>query len=175
MRTSDLIARMMTQRRTLVWYGVAVLAAVCIAILVMRMQLDSDVLNMLPARFPSIQGLKIYDREFEQTRELTFALLCQPNDVEKLEEFAPTFAEKLRNQPWCERLLTGSPMETPDGIRDLQSIALPLLLNLQPAAFDEAMSLLQPQKIRERLRHLHQQIEAGSPRLEFELRLIRLD
>ncbi len=127
MRISDFIARMMTQRRGFVWCGVAVLATVCIAILVMRMQLDSDVLNMLPARFPSIQGLKIYDREFEQTRELTFALVCQPNEVEKLEEFAPAFAEKLQKQPWCERLLTGSPMETPDGIRDLQSIAVPLL------------------------------------------------
>jgi predicted RND superfamily exporter protein len=170
MRISDFIARMMTQRRGFVWCGVAVLATVCIAILVMRMQLDSDVLNMLPARFPSIQGLKIYDREFEQTRELTFALVCQPNDVEKLEEFAPAFAEKLQKQPWCERLLTGSPMETPDGIRDLQSIAVPLLLNLEPAAFDKTMSILQPQKIRDRLHRLHQQIEAGSPRPEFELR-----
>src|ERR1700720_3274247 len=170
MRISDFIARMMTQRRGFVWCGVAVLATVCLAILGVRMQLDSDVLNMLPARFPSIQGLKIYDREFEQTRELTFALLCHPNDVEKLEEFAPTFAEKLQKQLWCERLLTGSPMETPDGIRDLQSIAVPLLLNLEPRAFDETMSILQPQKIRERLYRLHQQIEAGSPRPEFELR-----
>src|SRR4029077_19585854 len=45
-----------------------------------------------------------------------------------------------------------------------------LLLNLGPAAFDETMSILQPQKIRERLHRLHQQIEAGSPRPEFELR-----
>src|ERR1700730_13019217 len=171
MRISDFIARMMTQGRGFVWCGVAVVASVSIAILVVRMQLDSDVLNMLPTRFSSIQGLKIYDREFEQTRELTFALLCHPNDVEKLEEFAPTFAEKLQKQPWCERLLTGSPMETPDGIRDLQSIAVPLLLNLEPAAFDETMSILHPQKIRERLHRLHQQIEAGSPRPEFELAL----
>src|SRR6202011_1431142 len=169
MRISDFIARMMTQGRGFVWCGVAVLASVSVAILVMRMQLDSDVLNMLPTRFSSIQGLKIYDREFEQTRELTFALLCHLNDVENLEEFAPTFAEKLQKQPWCERLLTGSPMETPDGIRDLQSIAVPLLLNLEPAAFDETMSILHPQKIRDRLHRLHQQIEAGSPRPEFEL------
>src|SRR5437899_9681197 len=31
------------------------------------------------------------------------------------------------------------------------------------------MSILQPQKIRERLHRLHQQIEAGSPRPQFEL------
>src|SRR5207245_3724888 len=60
-------------------------------------------------------------------------------------------------------------METSEGIRDLQSIAVPLLLNLEPAAFDETMSILQPAKMRERLRQLHQQIDAGSPRPEFEL------
>lgn len=169
MRTSDFIARVMTQRRTLVWFGVVALAVVCVAILITRIQLDSDVINMLPARFESIHGLKIYDRDFEQTRELTFALLCQHEDVDKLEEFAPTFSENLRKQPWCERVLAGSPMETPDGVRDLQSIAVPLLLNLEPATFDETLSILQPRKMRERLHRLHQEIEAGSPRPEFEL------
>src|SRR5256885_2177951 len=169
MRMSDLIARVMAQRRLLVWLGVIVLAAGCLAILITRIELDSDVINMLPKGFQSVEGLKIYDRDFEQTRELTFALRCQPEDVDKLEEFAPTFAEHLRKQPWCERVLAGSPMETPDGIRDLQSIAVPLLLNLEPATFEQTMSILQPEKIRERLHRLHQEIEAGSPRPEFEL------
>ncbi len=169
MRMSDLIARVMAQRRLLVWFGVAALAAACLAILVMRIELDSDVINMLPKGFESVQGLKIYDRDFEQTRELTFALRCQPQDVDKLEEFGPIFAETLRKQPWCDRVLGGSPMETPDGIRDLQGIAIPLLLNLEPAAFEQTISILQPDKIRERLHRLHQQIEAGSPRPEFEL------
>src|SRR5438094_8541092 len=56
-----------------------------------------------------------------------------------------------------------------DGIRDLQSIAVPLLLNLERAAFEQTMSILQPERIQERLHRLHQQIEAGSPRPEFEL------
>src|SRR6266513_1914187 len=166
---SDLIARVMAQRRVLVWFGVAALAASCLAILMTRIELDSDVINMLPKGFESVQGLKIYDRDFEQTRELTFALRCQPQDVDKLEEFATTFTENLRKQPWCERVLAGSPMEMPDGIRDLQSIAVPLLLNLEPAAFDQTMSILQPERIQERLHRLHQEIEAGSPRPEFEL------
>jgi len=169
MRVSDFIARIITQRRALVWCGAAALAVACITILVTSLRLDSDVLNILPGGFRSVQGLKTYDREFEQTRELTFALLCNPNDVGKLENFAPAFAEKLRQQPWCTRVLAGSPMATPDGIRDLQSIAAPLLMNLEPGAFNETMSMLQPQKIRDRLHRLHQQIEAGSPRAEFEL------
>ncbi|MFN2542247.1 MAG: MMPL family transporter [Chthoniobacterales bacterium] len=169
MRIGDFIARVMTRRRGLVWSGVIALVLVCLAILITRMQLDSDVLNMLPNKFPSIQGLRIYDREFEQARELTFALLCQPGDVDKLEEFAALFAERLRQQSWRERVLAGSPIETPEGIRDLQSIAVSLLLNLEPAAFDRTMSILQPQQIRDRLHRLREQIEAGSPRPQFEL------
>src|SRR5215813_12284571 len=169
MRISDFIARTITQRRALVWCGVAALTISCVAIVVTSLRLDSEIFNVLPSRFSSVQGLKIYDRDFEQTRELTFALVCHPSDVDKLEEFAPVFAERLRQQPWCARGLAGSPMTTPDGIRDLQSIAVPLLLNLEPSAFDEAMSLLQPDKIRDRLDRLRQQIEAGSPRPQFEL------
>ena len=69
MRVSDSIARALTKRRGLVWCGVAALAVGCLAILITRMELDSDAMNMLPARFQSVQGIKIYDREFEQTRE----------------------------------------------------------------------------------------------------------
>src|SRR5438552_6740660 len=62
-------------------------------------------------------------------------------------------------------------METPDGVRDLQRIALPLLLNLEPEDFDRALSLLQPQKIQERLAQLRGEMESGSPRPEIELTL----
>src|SRR5207248_6394423 len=41
-------------------------------------------------------------------------------------------------------------------------IAVPLLLNLEPRAFDEAISILQPDKIRDRLQRLRQEVEAGS-------------
>jgi len=169
MRASDFIARTITQHRALVWCGVAVLTIGCIAILVTSLRLNSEIFNVLPGKFSSVQGLKIYDRDFEQTRELTFALLCNPNDVDKLDDFAQVFAERLQQQSWCARVLAGSPMATPEGIRDLQSMAVPLLLNLEPRVFDETMSILQPERIRDRLHRLRQQIEAGSPRPEFEL------
>jgi uncharacterized protein len=169
MRPSELIARIVTERRRSVWFGVAVLAFVCVTVLVTRVSLDSDVLNMLPGNFSTVQGLKTYNRDFEQTRELTFALQCQPGDVDLLEEFSTKFADDLRKQPWSVRVLTGSPMETPDGITDLQRIAVPLLLNLEPAAFESTMTILEPARIRERLHRLREQIEAGSPRPQFEL------
>src|SRR3954462_110544 len=130
------IAQLVTRRRGLVWAAVAVICAASIGILILRMKLDTEVLNLLPGGFESVEGLKVYNRDFTQVRALTFALVCQPDDVDRLEEFAPVFTERLRAQPWCARVLAGAPIDTPDGVRDLQSIALPLLLNLEPAAFN---------------------------------------
>ena len=171
MRFSEKVAFLVTERRGLMWSVVVLIAISSVGILVAFLRLDTEVLNLLPRGFDSVEGLKIYNSEFAQTRELTFALLCQPEDVDKLEEFAPKFVENLRAQPWCVRVLAGSPMETPDGVRDLQRIALPLLLNLEPEDFDRALSLLQPQKIQERLAQLRREIESGSPRPEIELTL----
>jgi len=165
------ITQLVTRRRGVVWLAVALICAASIGVLITRMKLDTEVLNLLPGGFESVEGLKVYNRDFVQVRDLTFALVCQPNDVDKLEEFAPQFAQRLREQPWCRRVLAGVPIETPEGVRDLQSIAVPLLLNLEPVAFDEALALLQPAKIQERLHRLHEEIEAGSPRPQIELGL----
>ncbi|MEP6810083.1 MAG: MMPL family transporter, partial [Chthoniobacterales bacterium] len=165
------ISHLVTQRRGLLWLGVIVLAALSIGVLVTKMKLDTEVLNLLPRGFESVEGLKVYNRDFAQVRELTFALVSKPEDADKLEEFAPQFAEALRAQPWCARVLAGSPLETPEGVHDLQTIAVPLLLNLDEAAFSDTLVSLQPAKIQERLRRLHEEIEAGSPRPQFELTL----
>jgi predicted RND superfamily exporter protein len=171
MSYSKFIARLVTERRGVVWSAIGLLAAACVYVLATRMSLDSEVLNLLPGKFTSVQGLKVYNNDFAQTRQLTFALVSQPDDTERLEDFAPTFAERLRAQPWVTRILSGSPMETPEGVRDLQGLAVPLLLNLDPVAFGETISILQPTNLEARLRRLHGEIEAGSPRPEFELRL----
>ena len=171
MRLHSLIADLVTRRRGAAWIAIALLCVGSIYVLVTRMKLDSEVLNLLPSGFESVEGLKVYNRDFAQVRDLTFALVCQPEDIDKLEEFAPQFAQKLREQPWCTRVVSGAPIETPEGIRDLQSIALPLLLNLEPPAFNETLGLLQPEKIRSRLHRLHSELEAGSPRPQIELGL----
>src|SRR5437763_10683881 len=171
MRFSEKVAFLVTERRGLMWSAVVLIAISSVGILVAFLRLDTEVLNLLPRGFDSVEGLKVYNSEFAQTRELTFALLCQPEDVDKLEEFAPKFVERLRAQPWCVRVLPGSPMETPDGVRDLQRIALPLLLNLEPNDFDRTISLLQPHRIQERLAQLRREIESGSPRPEIQLTL----
>jgi len=107
MRFSEKVAFLVTERRGLMWSAVVLIAISSVGILVAFLRLDTEVLNLLPRGFDSVEGLKIYNSEFAQTRELTFALLCQPEDVDKLEEFAPKFVEKLRfahgNTRWSAR------------------------------------------------------------------------
>src|SRR5947209_13099628 len=116
MRIHSTVARLVTERRAIVWSAVALISALSLFVLITRMRLDTEVLNLLPRGFQSVEGLKVYNRDFAQVRELTFALLCQPADVDQLEEFAPQFAQRLRVQSWCARVLAGAPMETPEGV-----------------------------------------------------------
>jgi Zn-dependent membrane protease YugP len=57
MSYSKFIARLVTQHRGLVWLAVVLMAAASIYILVTRLTLDTEVLNLLPGKFASVQGL----------------------------------------------------------------------------------------------------------------------
>ena len=98
MRLHSLIANLVTRRRGAVWIAIALLCAASVYILVTRMKLDSEVLNLLPSGFESVEGLKVYNRDFAQVRDLTFALFASRGH-RQLEEFAPQLHEKLREQP----------------------------------------------------------------------------
>src|SRR5437899_12950339 len=111
MRFSEKVAFLVTERSGLMWSVVVLIAITSVAILVAFLRLDTEVLNLLPRGFDSVEGLKVYNSEFAQTRELTFALLCQPEVVDKLEEFEPEFVEQLGAQPWVLRVLAAEPLE----------------------------------------------------------------
>ena len=76
MSYSKFIARLVTEHRGLVWLAVGLNRGLSLYILVTRLTLDTEVLNLLPGKFASVQGLKVYNSDFAQTRELTFALVC---------------------------------------------------------------------------------------------------
>src|SRR2546423_14693475 len=101
------IAQLVTRRRGVVWTAVAVICAAAIGVLIARMKLDTEVLNLLPSGFESVEGLKVYNRDFVQVRDLTFELVCKLNVVDKMEEFAPQFSQRLGVQPWGRRVLAG--------------------------------------------------------------------
>ena len=62
------IARLVTQRRATVWWVAGLICAASIFVLITRLKLDTEVLNVLPSGFESVEGLKIYNRDFAQVR-----------------------------------------------------------------------------------------------------------
>ncbi|MGC3988754.1 MAG: MMPL family transporter [Chthoniobacteraceae bacterium] len=142
--------------------GAAILLGCCL-------RLDTEVLNLLPGGYESVETLKVYNGSFTQTRELSFAIYDESKQAD-LDAFSQEFADQLRDQPWVERVLDRSPMESPEGLADVQKIALPLLFNLPPTDFNAAIAQLSPAEIASRL-HRYQQEIASSPRAEMQLQL----
>ena len=61
MSYSKFIARLVTERRGLVWLAVALIAALSLYVLVTRLTLDTEVLDLLPGEIrigPGTQGLQ---------------------------------------------------------------------------------------------------------------------
>ncbi|SRR5579862_76816 len=162
------VAQIVVRRPGLIYAGIAALALVSAVLLLCCLHLDSEVLNLLPASFDSVEALKTYNKDFTQARELTIALLDEDHSAD-LDGFTEYFGDALRKEPWVVRVMDRSPMENPDGIQDIQTIALPLLFGLPSADFSKAAALLQPANIQARLHKLRSEIEAGSPRAEMEL------
>ena len=144
------------------------LAALAIGVIVSRGRIDSNVLNLLPQKFDSVQALKLYDQAFSQANEVTFALWDEKGETD-LDGFSEHFGEALRREPWVVRVMDRSPMETETGVAEIQLLAVPLLLNLPPEAFAAALKNLAPEALTTRLARKRAEIEAGSPRAEMEL------
>jgi len=161
-------AHFVAQRKRALFLAVALLLAASALIILFRMRFASDVLDLLPRKFDSVQTFKTFDREFSQARELTFALLDDQHEVD-FDAFTEHFTEELRKEPWVVRAMDRSPVESPGGIEEVRTIALPLLLNLNSADFDAAMRATQPGAIAARLKKLRAELSAGSPRAEMEL------
>lgn len=155
-------------RRTLV--AVALFVVLCVAVIVLKGRVDTDVLNLLPQRFESVRALKVYDREFNQAREITFALWDESRQAD-LDGFAEYFGDALRQEPWVVRVLDRSPMDSPEGTREIQSLAVPLLLDQDAGAFATTLQALTPQAIAKRFALKRTEMEAGSPKAEMELNL----
>ncbi|MEI6562026.1 MAG: MMPL family transporter [Verrucomicrobiota bacterium] len=162
------LAHFSVRRPRLMIAAMAVFVAVCVAIIAMKGRVDSDVLNLLPQRFDSVRALKVYDREFTQAREITFALWDEAHATD-LDGFAEYFGDALRKEPWVVRVMDRSPMDAPEGTRELQTLAVPLLLNQDAPAFAATLQRLAPEAIAKRFAMKRTEMEAGSPKAEMEL------
>jgi uncharacterized protein len=166
-RVSERLAFWIVHRRWRVFSAVVAVIVAGIAIVQSRQNFDSEVLNLLPSDTPAVDALKTVNSKFTQARELTFALRGDP---EQVANFGEHFVAALRKEPWVVRVLGGSPMESEDAVESLQPVIPALLLNLDDAQFDEALTSLTPEAMRARLQRLKADLEAGSPKAEFQLK-----
>ena len=164
------IAHFVTHRRKFIYIWIALAIALCVVLCVFRMRLDSEVLNLLPGSFDSVKALKVFNNDFSQNLELTFAVY-DPDHSTDMEGFTEHFATMLKKEPWVKRVVYQVPMESDEGMNEITTVALPLLFNLQPKDFDESLAMLQPDKMREHIHEMKSRIEAGSFRYEWEYKL----
>ena len=167
-RIAAVIAHLVVRRPVVMAVAGLLLAAGSVVLISGQRAFDSDILNLLPANNPAVQGLKIYNSEFTQARELAFLLSWEKAPADG-DAFRETFVERLRNQPWVHRVLDAPPLEASGGRKSIHEILVPLLLNLPAKQFADAIYDLSPEAIQGRIGRLAAQMAAGSPRARFEL------
>ena len=167
-RVAAVIAHLVVRRPVVMAMAGLLLAAGSVTIISSHSAFDSDILNLLPANNPAVRGLKIYNSEFTQARELAFLLTWETAPADG-EAFREIFIERLRSQPWVHRVLEAPPLEASGGRKSIPEILVPLLLNLPPEQFADAINDLSPEATQERIGRLATQMAAGSPRARFEL------
>ncbi|MEO8352131.1 MAG: MMPL family transporter [Chthoniobacteraceae bacterium] len=162
------VAHFVTHHRPGLGIAMVVLALLAGLVLAKRARFASDVLDLLPQHFDSVQVFKKFDREFSQARELTIAIVDDSGRCD-LDAFAEHFADLLREESWVERVMDRSPLESPQGLADVPTLAVPLLLDLPPEKFQDALTALEPAAIAARLHRLRVGLESGSPKAQIDL------
>src|SRR5437899_9273357 len=93
----------MTRAARLLW----LLLPVLVIIGIVRLRFDVEVLNLLPPDVPAVQGLKIYQQNFANARELIITVRA-PN-ADSAEACARLIGETLSTQPLLTSSVTWQP------------------------------------------------------------------
>jgi len=111
------------------WWAILVLP---MAVGLARLHFDADVLNLLPTSIPAVQGLKIYQEHFANSRELIITL--QAPDADAAKSAAQSIASKLRLETNLVADATWQPpwLEHPEQMAELIGY---LWLNQPPGVF----------------------------------------
>ncbi len=110
------------------WLAPCILLATGLA----RVRFDAEVLDLLPAKLPAVQGLKLYQRHFANARELIIAVRAPTSEI--AEAAAQALAESLRHETNLISDVTWQPpwLEHPDQTAELIA---DLWFNQPPAVF----------------------------------------
>ena len=160
LKIAERVAHLITQRPRLLWGILVALLISAGAVIIGRSHLNSEVLDMLPGHFESVQIYKLTNREFSSARELIIGLVA-PSDEVDMDGFTEHFAESLRREKWVLRVMDRSPLDAPGGLAELRAVALPLMLNQGDDDFGKLLATLQPDAITARLGRLRAKLESG--------------
>jgi uncharacterized protein len=170
-KITELLARVIAHRTKTLIVAALAIAALSIFIVIQRKNFDSEVLDLLPSKFQSVVGLKEFNSQFAQARQLVFGFLAEKGHADDLDAFKTHFIEELAKQPWVLRTFDRIPLETQEGLNEIQGIVPALLLNLPRDEFNEAMAQLEPGAIDERLTRIRDTITGDSIRTQLEATL----
>src|SRR5580700_6954467 len=97
------VAHFVTHKRPVVFTVVGLLTLASVLVIFFGLRFNSDILDLLPKDFDSVQAFKTTDREFTNARQITFALSLHSEDAD-LEEITTRFCDALRKEPWVVRV-----------------------------------------------------------------------
>ena len=128
------------------WWWALLLVAVALGL--MRLRFDVDVLDLLPPDEPTVQGLKLYQQHFTNARELIVALRAP--DSETAEKLAGALAARLRLETNLVAEVTWQPpwMEKPEQLGELLGW---LWFNQPPGDFAALTNHLAPENLKPQL------------------------
>lgn len=104
-----------------------------------RLRLDVEVLNLLPEQFPVVRGIKLYQTNFANARELIVTI--DGTDAESAETAARTLAEALRAATNLTRQVTWQPLWLEHPGQSAEMVAY-TWFNQPPAVFGELVQRL---------------------------------
>ncbi|MBM3346010.1 MAG: hypothetical protein FJY55_05865 [Betaproteobacteria bacterium] len=120
-----------------------------------RLRLDVDVLNLLPAGVPAVEGVKLYQQHFANARELI--LTVRAPEAETAEQAARSLAETLRAATNLTAAATWQPpwLEQPAQAAELVAT---LWLNQPPEHLQQLAARLAPERLPATLAAVREQL-----------------
>ena len=112
------------------WWWAVLLVPMAVGLA--RLHFDADVLNLLPGQIRAVQGLKIYQQHFANSRQLIITVRAPDADAAK--SAAQSIAEKLKHETNLVADATWQPpwLEHPEQMAELIGY---LWLNQPPEVF----------------------------------------
>ncbi|HEX4349861.1 MAG TPA: MMPL family transporter [Verrucomicrobiae bacterium] len=127
------------------WWALLVVA---VGLGLYRLHFDVDILDLLPADEPTVQGLKLYQQHFTNARELIVSLRAP--DADTAEKLAGELAARLRRETNLVSEVTWQApwMEHPEQLGELMGW---LWFNQPPADFNALTNRLTPDQLKAKL------------------------